>query len=111
MSDSAASVLELSAEEMRALGRQVVDLLVDHFAGIHDEPVGRKAGRPELQELLGGNIPEEPGKPGELFGPLKEQLFTNMLHVDHPRFFAFVPSPNNFVSVMADCTRMATCGV
>ena len=102
MSDSAASVLELSAEEMRALGRQVVDLLVDHFAGIHDEPVGRKAGRPELQELLGGNIPEEPSKPGELFGPLKEQLFTNMLHVDHPRFFAFVPSPNNFVSVMAD---------
>jgi glutamate/tyrosine decarboxylase-like PLP-dependent enzyme len=25
-----------------------------------------------------------------------------MLHVDHPRFFAFVPGPNNFVSVMAD---------
>jgi glutamate/tyrosine decarboxylase-like PLP-dependent enzyme len=24
------------------------------------------------------------------------------LHVDHPRFFAFVPGPNNFVSTMAD---------
>ena len=24
------------------------------------------------------------------------------MHVDHPRFFAFVPSPSNFVSVMAD---------
>lgn len=102
MSDSAAGLLELSAEEMRALGYQVVDLLVDHFAGIHDEPVGRKAGRAELQALLGGSIPEGPANARELFGPLKEQLFTNMLHVDHPRFFAFVPSPNNFVSVMAD---------
>ncbi|HEY6111268.1 MAG TPA: pyridoxal-dependent decarboxylase, partial [Chthoniobacterales bacterium] len=26
----------------------------------------------------------------------------NNLHVDHPRFFAFVPGPNNFVSAMAD---------
>lgn len=102
MSDSAGAALELSAEEMRALGHQVIDLLVDHFAGIHNEPVGRKVGRPELQELLGGSIPEEPSDARELFRSLKEQLFTNMLHVDHPRFFAFVPSPNNFVSVMAD---------
>lgn len=102
MSDSAAAILELSAEQMRALGYEVVDLLVDHFAGIHDEPVGRKAGRHELEALLGGSIPEEPSDARELFRPLKEQLFTNMLHVDHPRFFAFVPSPNNFVSVMAD---------
>lgn len=102
MSDSAVGPLELSTDEMRALGRQVVDLLVDHFAGIHDEPVGRKAARQELQELLGGRIPEEPSDPGELFRSLKEQLFTNILHIDHPRFFAFVPSPNNFVSVMAD---------
>jgi len=102
LSESAAGLLELSAEEMRAVGYQVVDLLVDHFAGIHDELVGRKASRAELQALLGGSIPEEPADARELLGPLKEQLFTNMLHVDHPRFFAFVPSPNNFVSVMAD---------
>jgi glutamate/tyrosine decarboxylase-like PLP-dependent enzyme len=25
-----------------------------------------------------------------------------MMHVDHPRFFAFIPSPSNFVSAMAD---------
>ena len=100
--DSAGAALELSAEEMRALGHQVVELLVDHFAGIHDQSVGRKVGRAELPPLLAGDIPEEPSDAAELFRPLREQLFTNMLHVDHPRFFAFVPSPNNFVSVMAD---------
>ena len=102
MADPADTHLELGAEEMRALGRQVVDVIVDHFAGIHDESVGRKAGRDELEALLRSPAPEEPGNPSEIFAPLKEQLFTNMLHVDHPRFFAFVPGPNNFVSVMAD---------
>lgn len=87
---------------MRILGKQVVDLIVDHFAGIHDEGVGRKAGREQLEKLLRGAAPEEPGNPTEIFEPLREQLFANMLHVDHPRFFAFVPGPNNFVSVMAD---------
>lgn len=77
-------------------------MLVDHFTGIHDESVGRKGSRAELQALLGGSAPEEPGNPAEIIAPLKEQLFANMLHVDHPRFFAFVPGPNNFVSVMAD---------
>lgn len=77
-------------------------MLVDHFAGIHDESVGRKGGRAELQALLAGPPPEEPEGVSQIFPPLKEQLFSNMLHVDHPRFFAFVPGPNNFVSVMAD---------
>ena len=33
---------------------------------------------------------------------LATQVFTNMCHVDHPRFFAFVPSPGNFIGAMAD---------
>jgi aromatic-L-amino-acid/L-tryptophan decarboxylase len=94
--------LELSAEEMRVLGHQVVDLLVDHFAGMHSTPVGRKGSRSELEALLGGPLPEQASDPREIVESLKEQLFANVLHVDHPRFFAFVPSPNNFVSAMAD---------
>src|SRR5205823_5083383 len=33
---------------------------------------------------------------------LEKEVFPNNLHVDHPRFFAFVPGPGNFVSTMAD---------
>lgn len=87
---------------MRSLGRSVVDLLVDHFAHIHDERVGRKAPRQELEPMLGGALPEAGDDPLTVIGELKEGLFANTLHIDHPRFFAFVPSPNNFVSVMAD---------
>ncbi len=102
MTGSAKGRLELSPDEMRELGRLVVDLLVDHYSGIHDERVGRKAPRLELETALGGALPDGPSDPMELFGTLKERVFDNSLHIDHPRFFAFVPSPNNFVSVMAD---------
>lgn len=94
--------LELTADEMRALGRSVVELLVDHFSNIHDEPVGRKASRQELESLFGSDLPEQPGDPAQILSAVKDGLLPNSLHIDHPRFFAFVPSPNNFVSVMAD---------
>lgn len=94
--------IELPPEEMRRLGHAVVDMLVDHFAHLGERPVGRKGDRAALEASLGGAIPEEPGDPVALLDRLQRDVFSNMLHVDHPRFFAFVPGPGNFVSVMAD---------
>src|SRR5205807_9388547 len=46
--------------------------------------------------------PETGRDPNELLAQLEQDVLPNNLHVDHPRFFAFVPGPNNFVSTMAD---------
>jgi glutamate/tyrosine decarboxylase-like PLP-dependent enzyme len=43
-----------------------------------------------------------PTDPHTLLSRLEKDVFPNNLHVDHPRFFAFVPGPGNFVSTMAD---------
>lgn len=94
--------LTLPAEAMRALGYRVVDMLIDHRAGLADKPVGRKAGRATLEALLREPVPERPGDPAALLDRLERDVFPNMLHVDHPRFFAFVPGASNFVSVMAE---------
>ena len=94
--------LQLSGDEMRAFGYRVVDLLIGHVEGLHDAPVGRKAGRQELEALLREPVPNAPGDPIALLERLERDVFSNMLHVDHPRFFSFVPGPGNFVSVMAD---------
>jgi len=40
--------LELSDEEMRALGYKVVDILVDHLEQMHEQPITRKASRPAM---------------------------------------------------------------
>lgn len=94
--------IQLPPDQMRELGYRVVDLLVEHFTNVGREPVGRKGSRPELEARLREPVPEAPGDPEALLERLQRDVFSSMLHVDHPRFFAFVPGPGNFVSVMAD---------
>jgi aromatic-L-amino-acid decarboxylase len=94
--------LELSPEEMQQLGYRVVDALVEHFAGMRDGPVGAKRRPDEMLTRFAGGPPELPTDPHELVARLGKEVFPNNLHVDHPRFFAFVPGPGNFVSTMAD---------
>ncbi len=87
---------------MRAFGYRVVDLLADHFAHGSDGPVGAKAQPAEIWSRFAASPSAEPQDPAELLVRLEREVFPNNLHTDHPRFFAFVPAPNNFISVMAD---------
>src|SRR6266480_2488129 len=96
------SRLSLSTDEMREFGYRVVDLLVEHFANTRDERVGAKADPEKIISLFDNDPPETGRDPNELLAQLERDVFPNNLHVDHPRFFAFVPGPNNFVSTMAD---------
>ncbi|HET9418348.1 MAG TPA: aminotransferase class I/II-fold pyridoxal phosphate-dependent enzyme [Chthoniobacterales bacterium] len=96
------SRIALSREEMRSFGYRVVDLLAEHFAGMERGPVGAKVDPARIQKLLAAFPPEDGRQPRELLAQLEREVFPNNLHVDHPRFFAFVPGPNNFVSTMAD---------
>jgi aromatic-L-amino-acid decarboxylase len=100
--DGTSARLELSEEEMRRFGYRVVDLLVRHFAGMRDAPVGAKKEPAELLGRFEENPPEAPTGPHELLARLERDVFPNNLHVDHPRFFAFVPGPGNYISTMGD---------
>src|SRR5207302_4218540 len=87
---------------MRRFGYRVVDLLADHFAHVGRGPVGAKAEPGRILSLFDGDPSEKGRDPQEILAQLEREVFPNNLHVDHPRFFAFVPGPNNFVSTMAD---------
>lgn len=96
------SRIELSREEMRALGYRVIDILVEHFATLHDQPVGAKAVPQEIYAKL-SEPPPEHGMPYEpILEQLQRDVFSSTLHVNHPRFFAFVPGPGNYAGVMAE---------
>jgi aromatic-L-amino-acid decarboxylase len=94
--------ISLSQDEMRKLGYRVVDLLAEHFANMERGPVGAKADPARIISLFDRDLSETARDPKELLAQLEREVFPNNLHVDHPRFFAFVPGPNNFVSTMAD---------
>lgn len=94
--------LELSPDEMRALGYRVVDMIADHFANLSESRVGTKGDPAVLRPLMRKPPPAHPVSPDEIFATLNRDVFKNMMNVGHPRHFAFVPVPINFVSVMAD---------
>ncbi|UCG32707.1 MAG: aminotransferase class I/II-fold pyridoxal phosphate-dependent enzyme, partial [Phycisphaerales bacterium] len=94
--------LQLSREEMRSLGYRVVDALVDHFERLPGQPVSRVAGRKEMERLLREPLPDKGALPEDVVNQAVRDVFGYMFHTQHRRFFAFVPSPSNFVSVMAE---------
>src|SRR5262245_9591435 len=94
--------LELAPEEMRTLGYRVIETIIEHFELLRDKPVTLIAGRLELEQLLREPVPEKGTAVSKLLDQLREDVFSNVMHLDHPRFFAYVPGPINFVSVMAD---------
>src|ERR671914_2447801 len=98
----APEVLSLPPEEMRRLGYRVVDRIVEHFETVGDEPPIRVGDAAELRAALGGPPPEEPSDPDAALDALFEQVLPFIQHGDHPRFFARIGSPSNFVSVLAD---------
>lgn len=94
--------LELSPEMMRELGAWVVELVSENFETLHDRPVGCTASRAELERALRENPPPRPCPPDEVFAKLRDDVLPNMIHVDHPRNFGFVPGPSNYVGAVAD---------
>lgn len=87
---------------MRSLGYQVVDLLVDHLTGLDEREVVRRVSRPDLESLLREPLPEEGSDPEDVLRQVEQDVLGAITSVDHPRFFAYVPGPGNFVGAMAD---------
>lgn len=87
---------------MRALGYRVVDTIVSHIATLRDQPAGRESRRAELETLLSEPPPEEGRDPEEVLARVEHDVLASMGRVHHPRFFAFVPSPSNYIGVLAD---------
>jgi aromatic-L-amino-acid/L-tryptophan decarboxylase len=94
--------LDMTPVGMRALGYRVVDMIVDHHASLNEKIVGAKGDPAVLRPLLRQPPPREPVSPDEMFARLERDVLPYIMNICHPRFFAFVPGPSNFVSVMAD---------
>lgn len=94
--------LQLSRADMQALGEQALAMVIDHFETIREQPTTTTITRDEAVRLLHAPPPEAPTPVGDLLDTLSQHVFTNAFRADHPRFYAFVPSPSNFVSAVGD---------
>jgi aromatic-L-amino-acid decarboxylase len=94
--------LSLPPEEMRRLGYRVVDRIVDRLSGLDELPPIRVGDAAALRAALGGPPPEAAGDPDAALDALFEQVLPYVQAPDHPRFFARIGSPSNYMSVLAD---------
>jgi aromatic-L-amino-acid decarboxylase len=99
--------LGLDPETMRRLGYQTVDLLVDRWVGLREQPVLRRGTPTELARRLHGSPPEGP----QGFDGILEQLGSDVLpfvsHNDHPAFFAYIPGCGTWPGVLGDLVASA----
>jgi glutamate/tyrosine decarboxylase-like PLP-dependent enzyme len=92
----------MTPQAMRELAEAAVDAVVRRVDGLADDRPWRGASRAELEPLL-REPPPEHGRPA---GEVMERALRDVLpvagRVDHPRFFAFVPSAPTWPGVVAD---------
>jgi aromatic-L-amino-acid decarboxylase len=96
--------LGLDPETMRAMGYAVVDRLVARLEGLEAAPVWRGATRAEMRERLPAGPAPDAGTPSleALLDLLERDVLPYRGSVDHPRFFAFVPSAPTWPGALAD---------
>ena len=96
------SFFELPEEEMRRIGYQVIDTLIHHYRTLSEKPAGGHKTVEEIAPMIGEPVPEEGSSFDTVINKAVDDIFPNNMYLNHPRFFAWVPGPSNFVSVMAD---------
>ena len=103
MSDSfQKQALEFSSDEMREIGYQIIDMLVDYHDGRAEKPVVEALDVDMLEAILREPLPRSGMPWREALAQFERQVAGSSNRVDHPRFFAYIPLANNFISVMAD---------
>ncbi|MCZ2150299.1 MAG: aminotransferase class I/II-fold pyridoxal phosphate-dependent enzyme [Bryobacterales bacterium] len=93
--------MKASAEEMRLAGYEAVDRVVAHCETLEGKAAWNGARRAGLEKLEFG-IAAGPRPAAEVIAQVEREILHYMARPAHPRFFAFVPGPGNFIGAVAD---------
>ena len=96
------NTLTLSEEDMRKLGYQMIDAIVAHHKTQHEKKPLALASREEMDSLFLEEAPEKPSNANEVLEFVVEKVLTRSTLLSHPKSYAFVPGPSNYVSVIGD---------
>ena len=94
--------LEMSPEEMKRLGYRVVDQVVARWVGLGEGPAWEGGARRELEPLMGGDPPERGLDPDAVMDRALQDILPRAGRIDHPRFFAFIPSSPTWPSILGE---------
>ncbi|MBA2360308.1 MAG: aminotransferase class I/II-fold pyridoxal phosphate-dependent enzyme [Actinobacteria bacterium] len=84
------------------MGYRAIDLLVERFATLGEQPVIQTASKEEMELSLHEPPPAEPSSFDDLLDRLTTDVLPFMSRGDHPRFFAYIPTSPTWPSVIGD---------
>ena len=101
--------LDMTSDDFRALGHDLVDRIADFLGGIRDRPVTRGEAPQEIRALLHAErcLPHEGADPAELMASVSRLLFDHSLHNGHPRFLGYITSSAAPISMLGDLLAAA----
>ena len=100
--------LALRPEQMREMGRAVVEMLIARIDGLRDEPVLKTDTLEQMRQRLAAPPSTGPRDFGELLRVLDEDVLPFVGHFDHPRFFGYIPGAGTWPAALGDLIAAAT---
>jgi glutamate/tyrosine decarboxylase-like PLP-dependent enzyme len=94
-------------EEIKRVGRCVVDLIADHLSTLPDEPVFAPFPADRVQSLLSTPPPQNPASPDDILRLFQETVEPFPFGNGHPRFWGWVNSPPAVMGIFADALAAA----
>jgi glutamate/tyrosine decarboxylase-like PLP-dependent enzyme len=88
-------------DAMRVLGHQMIDDLIDYWAGIREEKIWKPIPE-EVKVFLDQPIPEKGQAPEEVYREFKENIFPYNKGNVHPRFFAWIQGTGTPMGTFGD---------
>jgi glutamate/tyrosine decarboxylase-like PLP-dependent enzyme len=96
-----------TADQIRLVGRQVVELMAEQLAGSPDRPVFRTVPPDLARQLASGSLPDEGAEPEQLLAAFRNEIAPYPLGNNHGRFWAWVCSPANVMAVFGEALAAA----
>lgn len=106
--DSSHRGLDPDGDEMRRVGYEFVDRMVDELTSLRNQRVVTVASRDELCRAVDERLPEDSTDLEVCVDDFFRRVAPGMTRVNHPRFHAYIPAPSSFAGSVGMMIAAAT---
>lgn len=108
MTDNRESPIEITKDEFKKIGYQLIETISHFIDTIDEKPVTTGETPKQIQTILGnGSLPEHGTSVSELFSKTSDLLLNHSLLNGHPKFFGYITSSPAPVGALADLLAAA----
>ena len=92
----------MDANEFRANGQAVIELIAQYLETIEQRPVTADVRPGDIRSMLPEHPPTSPESFDEVLRDVNNIVLPGLTHWQHPNFYAFFPGNSSYPSILAD---------